>query len=161
MRSNFDKLSKPEVEFLTDSKERDYRLRNFLSLLKTEQLNDLKKCYNFSEYEESVLDMLSKKKSIKEIADKLNTSESTVSRRIKSIRDKIGGFMDMDKQFNVPIWEKLALTKEEASEYSHIGINKLEELLRNPRCPFVISVGRKKLIKRKEFEQYISDNIEI
>lgn len=67
----------------------------------------------------------------------------------------------MEKQHEIPIWEKVTLTKEEASEYSHIGINKLEEQTRNPRCPFVISVGRKRLIKRKEFEQYISDNIEI
>lgn len=77
------------------------------------------------------------------------------------MKDKAGVSMDMEKQHRVPIWKKIALTKEEASEYSHIGINKLEELTRNPRCPFVISVGRKKLIKRKEFEQYISDNIEI
>lgn len=44
------------------------------------------------------------------------------------------------------------LTKQEASAYSHIGLNKLEELLRNPTCTFVLYVGKKKLIKRTEFE---------
>ena len=34
----------------------------------------------------------------------------------------------------VPIYEKLLLTKEEAAEYSHVGINKLEELLKVPNC---------------------------
>lgn len=61
----------------------------------------------------------------------------------------------------VPIENKLALTIREAAEYSNIGINKLESMLRSPRCPFVLYVGKKKLVKRKEFEKYISDNIEI
>lgn len=61
----------------------------------------------------------------------------------------------------VPVQEKIALTIKEAAEYSNIGINKLESLLRSPRCPFVLYVGKKKLVKRKEFEKYISDNIEI
>lgn len=56
---------------------------------------------------------------------------------------------------------KVALTVKEAAEYSNIGINKLENLLRSPRCPFVLYVGKKKLVKRKEFEKYISDNIEL
>lgn len=61
----------------------------------------------------------------------------------------------------VPIQCKVALTIKEAAEYSNIGINKLECLLRSPRCPFVLYVGKKKLVKRKEFEKLISDNIEI
>ena len=63
--------------------------------------------------------------------------------------------------FEIPIYEKLLLTKEEAAAYSHVGINKLEELLKIPNCSFVIYVGKKKLIKRKEFEKFISENIEI
>ena len=61
----------------------------------------------------------------------------------------------------VPVHEKVALTIKEAAEYSNIGINKLECLLRSPRCPFVLYVGKKKLVKRKEFEKFISDNVEI
>ena len=60
----------------------------------------------------------------------------------------------------VPIQCKVALTIKEAAEYSNIGINKLECLLRSPRCPFVLYVGKKKLVKRKEFEKFISDNVE-
>ena len=66
-----------------------------------------------------------------------------------------------DNRFVVPIWEKVTLTKEEAAAYSHVGINKLEELLKTPDCPFALYVGKKKLIKRKEFEIFISENIEI
>lgn len=61
----------------------------------------------------------------------------------------------------VPIWEKMNLTIEEAAEYSNIGINKLQEITKEPRCPFVLYIGRKKLIKRKEFEKYISETIEL
>lgn len=61
----------------------------------------------------------------------------------------------------VPIWEKACMTIEEAAAYSSIGINKLSELARDPCCPFVLYVGRKRLIKRKEFLQYISKNVEL
>ena len=67
----------------------------------------------------------------------------------------------VDETFNIPIWNKVMLTKEEAAAYSHVGINKLEELLKIPNCPFVMYIGKKKLIKRKEFEKFISENIEI
>ena len=60
-----------------------------------------------------------------------------------------------------PIHLKVTLTIKEAAEYSNIGINKIETLLRAPRCPFVLYVGNKKLVKRKEFEKYISENVEI
>lgn len=55
----------------------------------------------------------------------------------------------------VPIWEKACLSIEEAAEYSNIGINKLREMTENPSCTFVLWVGKKRVIKRKEFEKYI------
>ena len=61
----------------------------------------------------------------------------------------------------VPIHEKLALTIREAAEYSNIGINKIDEMLRKPNCPFVLFVGKKKLVKRKEFEEFISSRLTI
>lgn len=41
----------------------------------------------------------------------------------------------------VPIHLKMTLTIKEAAEYSNIGINKIESLLRTPNCPFVLYVG--------------------
>ena len=55
----------------------------------------------------------------------------------------------------VPIHLKMTLTTKEAAEYSNIGINKIDSMLRSPNCPFVLFVGTKKLVKRREFEQYI------
>ena len=55
----------------------------------------------------------------------------------------------------VPIDRKLTLTIKEAAEYSNIGINRIDKMLREPNCPFALFVGNKKLIKRKEFELYI------
>ena len=61
----------------------------------------------------------------------------------------------------MPFWLKMNLTVKEAAVYSNIGINRIEELLKQPQCNFVLYVGKKKLIKRKEFEQYISKSFEI
>lgn len=67
----------------------------------------------------------------------------------------------MKEEIRVDIKDKLNLTIEEAAAYSNIGINKLGELMKQPSCPFVIYVGRKRLIKRREFEKYIESQIEI
>lgn len=72
---------------------------------------------------------------------------------MKKERDK------MKKVETIPISEKLTMTKEEAAAYSNIGINRLDALLRTPNCPFVLLVGTKKLIKRKEFEEFISKTL--
>ena len=66
----------------------------------------------------------------------------------------------MSKAMNpVPIYHKITLTIDEASELSNIGINRIDAMLRKPNCPFVLFVGTKKLVKRKEFEQFISNTL--
>ena len=60
---------------------------------------------------------------------------------------------------SVPIHLKMTLTIREAAEYSNIGINRIDSMLRSPNCPFVLFVGTKKLVKRKEFEQFISNKL--
>ena len=66
-----------------------------------------------------------------------------------------------DKILSVPFLLKMTLTAREAAEYSNIGINKIDSMLRTPNCPFVLFVGTKKLVKRREFEQYISRTMAI
>ena len=62
----------------------------------------------------------------------------------------------MDHTINTtPTHLKMTLTIKEAAEYSNIGINKIDSMLRTPNCPFVLFVGAKKLVKRVEFEEYI------
>ena len=60
-----------------------------------------------------------------------------------------------ETEVRVPIHLKITLTKREAAEYSNIGINKIDSMLKQPNCPFVLYVGTRKLVKRKEFEEYI------
>ena len=67
----------------------------------------------------------------------------------------------MENKIVVDVKDKIALTIEEAAAYSNIGQNKISNMLKNPRCPFVLYVGVKKLVKRREFEQYISEAIEV
>ena len=62
---------------------------------------------------------------------------------------------------SLPIDRKMLLSIREAAEYSNIGINKIDELLKQPNCPFVLYVGTKKLVKRKAFEKFIEGRVAI
>ena len=56
---------------------------------------------------------------------------------------------------DIPIWEKYTLSIEEAASYFRIGENKLRELTSDENCKFVLWIGTKRLIKRRQFEQYL------
>lgn len=55
----------------------------------------------------------------------------------------------------VPIWHKASLTVEEAAEYSNIGINRIKELCKELGTNFAFQIGRKILIKREAFDEYL------
>lgn len=61
----------------------------------------------------------------------------------------------------VQIQDKIALTIPEAAEYSNIGQNRIEKLLKTPNCPFALFVGAKKLVKRSEFDKFINQTLEL
>ena len=61
----------------------------------------------------------------------------------------------------LPIDRKMLLSIRKAAEYSNIGINKIDEMLKQPNCPFVLYVGTKKLVKRKAFEEFIESKVAI
>ena len=62
---------------------------------------------------------------------------------------------------SVPLWEKLTLTLSEAAELSGVGINKIREMTNSETCPFVLYVGRKRLIKRELFAAYLEGSYSI
>jgi len=57
---------------------------------------------------------------------------------------------------SVPISQKAALTIREAAELSNIGINRIESMLKESGCSFCLRVGRKRLVKRQAFEEYLN-----
>jgi len=67
----------------------------------------------------------------------------------------------MNKSIEIPIYQKQNLTIEEAAVYSNIGQGKLREMTDNDNCRFVIWVGKKRLIKRKMFDEYIEKQFSI
>ncbi len=69
--------------------------------------------------------------------------------------------MCVQPEAHVPIHLKMTLTIKEAAEYSSIGINKIDALLKQPNCSFVLFVGTRKLVKRREFEEYIRHELVI
>lgn len=64
------------------------------------------------------------------------------------------------KRIDVPVWEKLNLSLEEAAAYSNIGIGKLDEITKQTDCNFVIWKGTHRLIKRKQFEEF-NDKLQV
>ncbi|MGN1304807.1 MAG: excisionase [Oscillospiraceae bacterium] len=64
-------------------------------------------------------------------------------------------------KYEVPIYKKSNLTLEEAAAYFSIGVNKLRELSDDDKCNFVLWVGSKRLIKRRELEAYLSKTYSI
>ena len=70
-----------------------------------------------------------------------------------------GGYRMSEAKNTVPIHLKVTLSIKEVNQLTGIGINSIEDRLREPNCPFVLFVGTKKMIKRKEFEEYISKTL--
>ena len=64
-------------------------------------------------------------------------------------------------KYEVPIYEKSNLTLEEAAAYFTIGVNKLRQLTDDDKCPFVLWVGSKRLIKRKKMDEYLSKTFSV
>ena len=54
-----------------------------------------------------------------------------------------------------PIWESPLLNVEEASDYFHIGVNKIRDLTKGDNNPYVLWIGTKRMIKRAKLEQYL------
>ena len=59
-------------------------------------------------------------------------------------------------KYEIRLCERPTLTVEEAAALYNIGEHKLRDLTEKDSCPYVLYVGRKRLIKRKQFDEYIS-----
>ena len=63
----------------------------------------------------------------------------------------------IESNISIPIKDKLNLTIKEASIYSNIGETTIRNLLKERGCSFLLKIGNKQLVKRKEFEKYIEN----
>ena len=66
---------------------------------------------------------------------------------------------DIQQDMRLPLDRKMLLSIREAAEYSNIGIHKIDEILKQPSCLFVLFVGTKKLIKYKASESHIDGKV--
>lgn len=69
--------------------------------------------------------------------------------------------INVKDEIRVPIHLKMTLTIKEAAEYSNIGINKIDSMLKQPNCSFVLYVGTRKFVKRREFEEFVHRELSI
>ena len=67
----------------------------------------------------------------------------------------------MVKKREVPIWERVLLTINEASDYTGIGAYRLRMLADKPNSNLIIWVGSKKMFKRKKLDEYLENSISI
>lgn len=137
-----------------------------LSKLTKPELREITENANFTEDEMMVFQLLSNGYQICYIADTMSISSSSVKRimnRISEKMERVGNMEEKTKKDKreVPIWHKAIMTMEEASKYSNIGICTIRKLVNNPRCTFVLMNGNRKLIKRKEFEEFLSKQVEL
>ena len=61
----------------------------------------------------------------------------------------------------VPIWEKSNLSVDEAAAYTGIGTAKLREISDSESCDFVLWIGTKRLLKRKNLKEYLDNAFSI
>lgn len=66
--------------------------------------------------------------------------------------------LEVQESINIPIKDKINLTIEEASAYSNIGQTNIRCMLKKKSCPFLLMVGNKHLVKRREFEEYLKSS---
>lgn len=71
--------------------------------------------------------------------------------------DELNGWTGTSKGGNVPIWHKQNLTIKEAAKYSNIGVTRLKEIIKKHGNQFVLRNGRRVLINRESFEDFMNN----
>lgn len=70
--------------------------------------------------------------------------------------------MEYTRKEDMPFWEKYTLTVNEACIYFHIGEKKMKEILDdNYDADFILKSGKRTMIKRRRFEQFIDRQMAI
>ena len=57
--------------------------------------------------------------------------------------------------FDVPLWNRQNLSIEETAAYTGIGRDTIYKLIKQDDCNFTLRVGKRTMIKRKRFEEYL------
>lgn len=63
--------------------------------------------------------------------------------------------MSVSRSSTVPLWHRQNLSVQETSTYTGIGRDIIYALLKQEDCNFALRIGRRTMIKRKRFEEYI------
>lgn len=100
-----------------------------------------------------IMEMLSEEQLNKEFKE-LTESVNHIEHMLEDIVRK----MDSRLSFENSSEQKMLLTVKEVSKYTGLGVAKIYELSNVPHCPFVVYVGKRRLIKRKAFEEFVYKN---
>ena len=61
----------------------------------------------------------------------------------------------------IPLWEKMNLTLDEAALYTGIGKHRLRAISDREDCEFVLWVGNRRMFKRKKLEEYLESRFSL
>ncbi|MDD6637270.1 MAG: excisionase [Lachnospiraceae bacterium] len=60
---------------------------------------------------------------------------------------------------NIPVWKRYLLTIVEAAQYYHIGEKRLRQIVdMHPNGDFYLQIGNRILIKKEQFEQFLTES---
>lgn len=62
---------------------------------------------------------------------------------------------------DVPLWHRQNLSVEETAAYTGIGRETIYKLIKQEDCNFTFTIGRRTMIKRKQFEEYLEKHYSI
>lgn len=69
--------------------------------------------------------------------------------------------MNNELKAEIPIWEKMNLTLDEAAIYTGIGKHRLRAISEKEDCEFVLWVGNRRMFKRKKLEEYLEGSFSL
>lgn len=60
---------------------------------------------------------------------------------------------------DIPVWKRYLLTIVEAAQYYHIGEKRLRQIVdMHPNGDFYLQIGNRILIKKEQFEQFLTES---
>ncbi len=138
-------------------------LGNYLSKLSKPEIEELLQQIRLTEEERKIFDLVLQGYTQKSIVYRCAISESTMKRRIKSIKEKVGdtALKKSSNRPEVPISEKYLLSPLEASAYFNIGEDKLKEMTDYPNCEMIVWNGSHRLFKRQAMEKFLEKKFAI
>ena len=111
----------------------------------------------FTAFKNADLDEAQKYVNVDDTTNAENKSDENTAIILKAIFEKLDYEIISSEKIDDSLKE--VWTLEEASKYSHIGINRMRELSASVKCPWVIWIGKtKRVVHKEKFIEWLKNN---